>query len=473
MRSYIRINSGEAIFPVIGVGCILVSLLIAITLVPLDYAPAGALFSCAAVLTVGMLAVPILRLSIGGVRDSLRAEYFLLVAIIYWVLLDLLQTTYDLNLITKDDVEWAFISIGTMCTGIWVGVLLPTWRLPSVIKRASSVSLGPRALHKAILVSFGLATFNYAFQSGFDPIVIFDGLAAARWSAPWARGDLGGWNSFIEQLQYCGYVLPSLTVMLIKRERFGWFAPRVVVSLILSATFIAFQIQGGGRRIIGVMLGAAILTWLLLSKRISPSKVAVVMLLLWGLLNVMQAILYARSVGIERYLEYGVEESSKKDYFHVDDNFLRLGQIIHYFPDAAEYVGVKQITFVMIRPIPRALWPGKPVDPGFSLPQLLGVQGVSLSSSIIGELYASWGLLAVFAGGVFIGNIANSWNRILSISQADNGRVIFAIGLMVLFAGMRSMQDLVILSYAILAWVFVSIKMGTRETTKSDRAGSL
>ena len=86
-------------------------------------------------------------------------------------------------------------------------------------------------------------------------------------------------------------------------------------------------------------------------------------------------MLYARTAGIEKYLTYGIEESDKKSYFHVDDNFLRMAQIIHFFPNSVEYVGSEQIVFALIRPIPRALWPGKPTDPGFTMTELLGWQG--------------------------------------------------------------------------------------------------
>ena len=44
--------------------------------------------------------------------------------------------------------------------------------------------------------------------------------ASQRWSAPWGRGQLGGWDAFLDQMQYFGYVLPSLTALLIARRGF-------------------------------------------------------------------------------------------------------------------------------------------------------------------------------------------------------------------------------------------------------------
>jgi hypothetical protein len=56
--------------------------------------------------------------------------------------------------------------------------------------------------------------------------------------------------------------------------------------------------------------------------------------------------------------------------------------------------------------VPRIVWPGKPIDPGFDLPSMLGMKGVSLSSSIIGEWYISYGWLAMLFGAWLHGRMA-------------------------------------------------------------------
>ena len=69
-------------------------------------------------------------------------------------------------------------------------------------------------------------------------------------------------------LKYFGYVLPSLTVLLAHRE--GWVRPKAIVSTILSIIMVVFLAQEGGRRVIGVIVGAALITWLLLQGRLRP-----------------------------------------------------------------------------------------------------------------------------------------------------------------------------------------------------------
>src|SRR5207247_6839788 len=112
-----------------------------------------------------------------------------------------------------------------------------------------------------------------------------------------------------------------------------------------------------------------------------------------------------RNVGLRAALS-GEAEVEGPGYLHVDDNFLRLAQIIQFFPDEHPYLYLKYPFYVFVRPIPRVLWEGKPTDPGFNLAEALEMSGVSLSCSVIGELYMAAGLFGVLLGGWFYGRLA-------------------------------------------------------------------
>ena len=204
----------NSVIGICGAGLVLAALLVALAFVPDDYVPAGALFNSALALTIGLLAGPALRITFGGGGEVMRAEHFLMLALVYWILLDLLQKTYPLALVSKDDVETAFIAIALTAVGIWIGVALPALKLPTILTRASSQEFEPQQLYNAIWICFLLSTFYYGYEAGFNPLTIVDNLIAPRWKAVWTRAALGDWTSLIEQLQYFGYVLPSLTVML-------------------------------------------------------------------------------------------------------------------------------------------------------------------------------------------------------------------------------------------------------------------
>src|SRR5262249_51225297 len=139
----------------------------------------------------------------------------------------------------------------------------------------------------------------------------------------------------------------------------------------------------------------------------------------------------------------------------VDDNFLRLAQLVDLIPRVQPYLNLEPLTYAMVLPIPRVLWPGKPSDPGYDLTKLLGQKNVSLTTSIVGELYAMHGIVVIFMGGLIIGRLSNMWNKVAVLPGAGK-TLLYSLGVMVLFAGLRSMQDLVIMSYGLFGWLVIA-----------------
>ena len=213
---------------------------------------------------------------------------------------------------------------------------------------------------------------------------------------------MGGWDAFIDHLAFFGYLLPTLTVLLAHRVR-SWVRPTVLTSLALAVLVTLFLAQSGGRRIIGVTWGAAMICWVLLRVR----TVRLRTLLIPGigialLLVVMQLILEYRDIGYDRMFK-GEPKEASFHHLHVDDNFLRLAQTIEFIPDRYPFVYEKMLVWVLIRPIPRVFWPGKPLDPGFTVSDAVGAKGTSLTCSALGELYMSFGWPAVLLGGWLFG----------------------------------------------------------------------
>jgi hypothetical protein len=212
---------------------------------------------------------------------------------------------------------------------------------------------------------------------------------------------------------------------------------------------LAFLSQGGGRRIIGVTVGAAIIVWIQAQARLNVRKLVIAAAAAIGLLTAMQFMLNIRSIGYEEYMFRG---TSDYDYLHVDDNYLRLAQVIQIVPAEHPHVNFQQLWFTIVRPVPRVFWPGKPIDPGFDLPSIVGMKGVSLSTSIIGEWYLSYGWLAVLFGGWLHGRLARTANVLRERPEYHTNPIVYGLAVMILVSGMRSMQDLVIMSYALVAW---------------------
>lgn len=432
--------------PLIGFGAaVLATVMATVAFFPDQPGPQGALVLPALILTIGLLVVPVMRFLTNS-DEVTNAENFVMLGFVFWLLLDLLQGAYDLRQASNEALRDALASIGVTAAAVWVGVMGRPWKSPAWLVDVTSRPLETPTITRLVPICFVLGMFNFAYAVDFDIPEMFSYLGANRWSAPWARGQLGGWNAFIDQMPYFGYVLPSLTALLIAKQ--GLVRVTTFIAIACSVIMLLFLSQGGGRRLIGVTVGAALLVWIQAHPGMRLKNLAIVGVGAIALAWASQFILNIRSGGVESFLERG----SDYDYLHVDDNFLRLAQVIDIIPDQHPYVGSGMVAYAVVRPVPRVFWPNKPVDAGFDLAREVRLPGVSLSMSIIGEWYMSWGWISVIVGGWLHGRLAKAANTLREHGIANRNPIVYGLAVMVLVAGMRSMLDLIIMSYALVAW---------------------
>ena len=436
--------------------------IIAVLLVPEDPTEPGALLYSALVLSAGLATAP-LTAALRQPKALLRGESLLALAPIYWLLLDLLQGVYSLDHITADEVRLAFIGIGLFVSMVWIGAIRRPWRLPAALVRSVSQEFSLNTYFALAIACFVIGMLNFTIACDFNVVAMVHYLGQERWSAPWGRGQLGGWDAFLDHLQYFGYLLPILTVVVSRRA--GLRNPRTLICIAMSVVMTLFLAQSGSRRVIGVVAGMALVLWVLDQEQLRLKHLFTTTLAIAALLLTLQIMLEYRNVGFgalvgntDTSLNTRREKSQVLEVQHlrVDDNFFRLCQVIQLVPQTHPFVYHKYLVYVMVRPVPRVFWPEKPVDPGFDLPTALGVEGVSYSYSVIGELYMSLGLLGVALGGWFYGRIAAMAGGLLKRSTTQGALVIYSIIVMALFSGMRSILELILVSYVVLAWVAVS-----------------
>jgi oligosaccharide repeat unit polymerase len=440
--------------------------LLAAALMPYDIQPAGALVRPALILALGLVVPTIAEVIVGGVHRIFRVEHWVIIAIIYFVLLDLVEGLYDLRL-EEPVVQKVFAAIALFALAVQIGATLKPKPLPRIVRKIAAANYSPRTLMIMLIVCFLLGMFNFAFWSDFSPTTMINSLLQPRFSAPWARGQLGGWNAFSDFLVNCGYVLPTFTVMLAIAKR-KWTHWSVLLGVLLSTIFLIFVVQGGGRRIPGVMIGAAALTALLHNRhRLKPRYIAVCGLVALCMLLLMDVMIANRGEGFRDFSYQGLHE------IRVDDNFLRLGQVMQYVPDAHPYVGSRWLLFLLLRPVPRVIWPEKPVDAGFSLAELLHEKGVSLSYSAIGEWYVAFGWLGVAFGGLALGILARWWSQLLDHKLSTTSLALYATGLMAIFLSIRSASELVLMTYPILCWIGIDHLFAPRRGPAFVRCGNL
>jgi hypothetical protein len=430
----------------------------AILIIPDDPSAEGALFYPALVMSAGLATAPFI-IGLRYPKALLRGECLLSLAPIYWLFLDLLQGVYTMDDITGDQVRQAFLAIALFVVMVWLGALRRSWRIPKVLISSVSQEFSINTYFALAVACFVIGMLNFAIPCNFNVSEMVYYLGQERWAAPWGRGQLGGWDAFLDHLQYFGYLLPVLTVVIGRRA--GGRNVRSLICIALSVIVSLFLAQSGSRRVIGVVAGMALILWVLDQQRLRVKHLLLTVVAIFALLLTLQVMLEYRNVGLGVLVGKGEVPSGRfekrqileEQHLRVDDNFYRLCQIIQLIPDSHPFVYHKYLVYVIVRPVPRVFWPEKPVDPGFDLPTVLGVQGLSLSYSVIGELYMSLGFMGIALGGWFYGRVASTASGLLARCNTQGALVIYSIVVMALFSGMRSILELILVSYVVLAWV--------------------
>jgi hypothetical protein len=445
----------------VGILSTCIATTLSILLVPDDPARDGALFYPALVMSVGLAAAPIAT-AIHYPKALLRGESLLALAPIYWLLLDLLQGVYAMDDISADQVRKAFLGIGIFVVMVWLGAIRRGWRIPQVVISSVSKESSVNTYFALALACFFIGMLNFAVPCNFNVLEMVHYLGEERWAVPWGRGQLGGWDAFLDHLQYFGYLLPVLTVVIGRRA--GVRNIRTITCVAMSIVITLFLAQSGSRRVVGVVAGMALTLWVLDQQRLRIKHLVVSICAMVVLLITLQVMLEYRNIGLgvlvaNKEVVSGRTEKRQlleEEHLRVDDNFYRLCQIIQLIPDSYPFVYHKYLVYVIVRPVPRVFWPGKPVDAGFDLPTALGVQGVSYSYSVVGELYMSLGFIGIALGGWFYGRVASTASGLLARCTTQGALVIYSIVVMALFSGMRSILELILVSYVVLAWVGLS-----------------
>jgi hypothetical protein len=434
---------------------------LAIVLVPETPTEPGALFYPALVMSAGLALAPITA-AFRYPKTLLRGESLLTLAPIYWLLLDLLQGVYSMDYVTANEIRQAFFAIGLFVVAVWVGSVRRPWTAPDVLIRSVSQEFSLNTYFALAFACFFLGMLNFAVPCNFNVFEMVHYLGQERWAAPWGRGQLGGWDAFLDHLQYFGYLLPILTVVIGRRA--GVRNPRTLICIALSVVMTLFLAQSGSRRVIGVVAGMALVLWVLDQRQLRVKHLILTGVAVVALLLALQVMLEYRNVGLGALVGNADATVSRREkqqlleeqHLRVDDNFYRLCQIIQLIPQSYGFVYHKYLVYVLVRPVPRVFWPEKPVDPGFDLPTALGVEGVSYSYSVIGELYMSLGFIGIALGGWFYGRVSSFARGLLSRSTTQGALVIYSIIVMALFSGMRSILELILVSYVVLAWVGIA-----------------
>jgi hypothetical protein len=126
---------------------------------------------------------------------------------------------------------------------------------------------------------------------------------------------------------------------------------------------------------------------------------------------------------------------------YIDHNIVNVSALTQVFPNVYGYLGLEVPFNVLIMPIPRAIWPEKPLGLTVTIAAALGeyTSGMTLSSTYIGEAYMAAGYFGVVFASLLLGALSQLWNRFGNHENSQLAHLLYASGFFCAAITMRSL----------------------------------
>ena len=244
------------------------------------------------------------------------------------------------------------------------------------------------------------------------------------------RGGIGGWEVFIQPLDFMCASVPTIAALSWVRfpqERLAPMALRILVTF--CAAFLIFvMFLGGSRGLMATYLAGPASIWILFGRqllgKIPHSVVTIILFILligvWEYQKNKRSNLLEDLETAEDFLASTTFDPSKA---HRDNNLYIFTLNHMYRPDPYPFQGFYDFYVLAVNPIPRALWPGKPKGiqeskHTFSKPKGPESRGpidlgtASLSRSIVGDGFLMQHYFGIALYAVIIGMVASFWDSL-------------------------------------------------------------
>jgi oligosaccharide repeat unit polymerase len=411
-----------------------------------------------------------------NLRNLVRADLMAIGAFYFLTLFEFLFPQPGFNaMVTLEETRVALLACVAGFAGLAVGRHLPP-PAPRSLQHLLSAEFAPRTLITIYSLCLFGAYFYMLLSVDFDFFEMVRQIMGPRFTQSWSRERLGDWRALMGEFGMVVYLIPPIAgVVLARKHQFTRNQKLYVAAGFLFTVFAGFV--SGTRNVFATYLATFLVAFAFANdprrKRelvTVGGAVAAVMLL------ATVVMLQFRNIGFSNYLA-GLREGEHKNdqtQFFVDYNLYVIAKLADVFPAQHDYLGFEIPYLSIIRPIPRAIWSGKPEGLSISIEDAVGVEGLTLASSFAGEAYMSGGLIGVFATGLAFGAITAWWNRFGRADNSTYGHLIFASGF---FAAVISMRSMFVFTTAILPtiaglvagqWLLDSYRVRRRAVRAAD-----
>jgi oligosaccharide repeat unit polymerase len=314
--------------------------------------------------------------------------------------------------------------------------------------------------------------FLFALCIGFLPLVVLSKgnlllilqdafVPARRWSGPFQRGRFGGArDAFLELQMFLRAALPLAAAILFEKRQSSFCK---AIAFMFSCYMISKAVNDGTRsKVVEVFLPFAGAIYWRLPRRLKRIAlilglpVLIVLGLLWSAATVL-----GRNEGTLKW-----EDAASAEYVGFE-MFRELLYLARAVPEHTGYQYGFTYYVQLVNPIPRALWPGKPVgDAGLVLAEMQGQinngrVAMTVAPGLLGEMYWNFGLLGIIGLSAVLGSVAKAWDRARAMaSESLLTFTVYAAGLALIFVTGRSFNMNIM--YGMLSLYSLLILFGQR-----------
>ncbi len=392
-------------------------------------------------------------------NNLLRADLVALVALYFLLFFEFLFPQRQLNeLVTfQEEIEkgvsvciWAFAAMA-IGRHLLPGAAIRRWRV-------AETSARPGTMVRLFWLCFAFGFLPMALAVNFNPVELVSQFFEPRFTQPWGREQFGDWHAMLYETGCVLFLVPPLAGVMLGRRKHYTRTQLVWVFLGLLFTLI-YGFSSGTRNLISSYLITFVASFFYASGAALTREVIVSCALAFAVF--LASAFYGidfRNVGLKNYLRgarANPDEEAKSLF--VDYNIYALSRLTTIFPHDKDYIGSAVPLWILARPVPRVLWPGKPDGTQVSVESALGEEGLTIACTFIGECYMAAGLFGVVLAGLAIGLLARWWTCKAYSLASDFGILIYTSGFFSVVISMRSIYMLFVAILPTLAICLVGL----------------
>jgi oligosaccharide repeat unit polymerase len=389
--------------------------------------------------------------ALSGVRALIRTDNLMLWVLYGLTLLEFVLPQPDVNAVVS--VEAATRGTGAVLLGFF-GLVVGRHLISERPNSNVPLEIEPTQLFVLFILAFFIGYLHIFIAVNFDPLEMIKQMSWPRFSQSWGRGRYGDLYSLLYELNLFIYLLPPAAGLIFARSNQFSIFQKIVVSLILLLTFY-YAFAAGTRNVLCTHVISVFGAYALSKSDLNLKRVLILGIPIAG------TLLFASTLMLEFRSAGGVlaigSEDRQYDTLYIDHNIVNISNLTEVFPDTVDFLGLEIPYQALIRPVPRALWPGKPEGLSTGIEEALGAttDSITLSCAFVGEAYMAFGFVGVLIAGLIFGAGAAWWNRIGQEAGSSFFQVLYASGFLCAAMAMRSILSMVPYMLPTLAlWVF-------------------